>query len=137
MTSSTPPSRHHASSHCPVECIADYTVLDMSAICPSDLPFVSWLRIVCRTALSRANTVYAFTFNLSQPGEIAKPSRREFLRFPPLIAAGSALKERKGISCDESFAALFRTHSSALGLSESSIVHPDHSIRLRVRRLCF
>lgn len=96
MTSSTPPSRHHASSHCPVECIADYTVLDMSAICPSDLPFVSWLRIVCRTALSRAITVYAFTFNLNDHNEFCRPSRRELLRFPPLIPRRISSKRTKG-----------------------------------------
>jgi hypothetical protein len=75
----------------------DYTILDMSAICPSDLPFVSWLRIVCGTVSSRAFIVSTFPFNLSDPSEISKPSSRDSFAVHLWSHVGSISRERKGI----------------------------------------
>lgn len=75
----------------------DYTVLDMSAICPSDLPFVSWLGTVCGTVFSRAFIVSTFPFNLSDPNEIYKPFSRDFFAVHLWSHVGSVPREGKGI----------------------------------------
>lgn len=69
----------------------------MSAICPSDLPFVSWVRTVCGTVSSRAFIVSTFSFNLSDPNEISKPYSRDFFAVHLWSHMGSVPREGNGI----------------------------------------